>query len=109
MTARARHPHLPNTDVVPSDVRFASTLPWKGVGMPRSPRSWRAAAPFLLAFAVGALLVACDGGEDAPEPVGATLAERWLRAGEERNAGITVYEGELPPYFSDLLNPGRTA
>ena len=93
-----------------SKVRFASTPAWKGVGMPRRSRSsWRSVAPLVLTLALGAALVACESGEDAPEPTGATLAERWLRAGEERNAGITVYENALPPYFSDLLNPDRTA
>ena len=51
-------------------------------------------------------LVACSGGEDdGLLPSGATLAERWIRAGEENTAGVAVFERELPPYLSQLLNP----
>ena len=55
------------------------------------------------------VLASCSGESDEPPPTGATLAERWLRAGEENNAGIAVYERALPPGFVDLLNPDADA
>ena len=77
--------------------------------MPRSSR-WlgRAIAPIAIALAAAAL-VACNGGDEAPPPSGATLAERWIRAGEENTAGVAVYERALPPYLVDLLNPDADA
>ncbi len=68
-----------------------------------------------LTLAVALILVAmflasCSGdGDDEAPPTGATLAERWLRAGEDNNAAIAVYERSLPPAFADLLNPGADA
>ncbi len=53
--------------------------------------------------------VACDGDDDAPPPAGAQLAERWLRAGEDNNAAVQVYERALPPALVDLLNPDADA
>jgi len=53
--------------------------------------------------------VACDSDDDAPPPAGTDLAERWLRAGEDNNAAVRVYERALPPSLVDLLNPGATA
>ncbi|MEX2446423.1 MAG: PDZ domain-containing protein [Dehalococcoidia bacterium] len=37
------------------------------------------------------------------------LSDRWLRVGEDLNTDINVYEGELPPNFADLINPGIEA
>lgn len=68
----------------------------------------RVAAILALAL-LGLLLVACEGEEELPTPAGGQLAERWLRAGEDNNAGVAVYERALPPYLVDLLNPQRTA
>ena len=77
--------------------------------MPRSSR-WlgRALAPIAIVL-VSFAPVACNSDEKAPEPSGATLAERWIRAGEENTAGVAVYERALPPYLVDLLNPDADA
>ncbi len=75
--------------------------------MPRSSR-WlgRLVAPIAIVLAAAFLLAGCDSDDEAPLPSGATLAERWIRAGEDNTAGVAVYERALPPYLVDLLNPG---
>ncbi|MGE3962129.1 MAG: hypothetical protein AB7F65_10670 [Dehalococcoidia bacterium] len=77
--------------------------------MARSSR-WPGRLAGLIGVALAAtFLVACDGEEEAPPPSGATLAERWIRAGEENTAAVSVYERALPPYLVDLLNPDADA
>ena len=78
------------------------------VGRHIAPRSLTVALLLTLGLAAG-VLTACGGESEEPPPTGATLAERWLRAGEENNAGIAVYERSLPPGFADLLNPDADA
>ncbi len=69
----------------------------------------RRAVLFVAALAVLSLAsVACDNDEDA-EPAAAAIAERWLRAGEDAQSNVVVYERRLPPDLSDLLNPDATA
>ena len=60
-----------------------------------------------LALAGAALLSAC-GGEGGESP-GSAMAERSMRFGQDDSANAVVYEGELPPSLSDLLNPSRAA
>lgn len=77
----------------------------------RSVRFGRAGVGLLLPLVacLGLVAVACDGGDDdEPLPAGGALAERWLRAAEENNAAVAVYERALPPHLTDLLNPNRT-
>lgn len=68
-------------------------------------RPWRSA---LLISALGfaaVLLAAC--GDDAPDPAGAALSERWLRVGQDHSVHVEVLERELPSHLVDLLNPDR--
>lgn len=73
----------------------------------------RARAAKRLAFPLGALAVslfalACSGGGDNGSE-GVTMADRWLRLGEDYRTNVVVYDGELPPALSGLLNPSATA
>lgn len=69
--------------------------------------------PLLIAAAAAAsalLLVACSGDEpEAPPSAGVSLADRWLRLGEDPRADVLVFDRALPAGFSDLLNPSATA
>ena len=62
-----------------------------------------AAAFALLAVA----LSGCSGGDERDG--GLTLADRWLRVGEDLGTGVRLYDHALPPDLSDLLNPGSDA
>lgn len=67
------------------------------------PRRGRPALALLLALAAVAL-IGCSGSGDGS--AGSALAERWLRVGEDYQTNVLVYDNELPPSLSDLLNPG---
>jgi hypothetical protein len=58
-----------------------------------------------LALATVVAVAGCGGDEAA---AGATLADRWLRVGEDLGTGVQVYDGTLPPDLSQLLNDGVT-
>ncbi|GMU41528.1 MAG: hypothetical protein AMXMBFR23_23940 [Chloroflexota bacterium] len=69
--------------------------------------------PLLIAAAAAAcvlLLGACSEDEEAAPPsAGVSLADRWLRLGEDPRADVLVFDRALPAGFSDLLNPAATA
>ncbi|MDA0366262.1 MAG: hypothetical protein O3B31_13900 [Chloroflexi bacterium] len=72
--------------------------------MRTSPRIARIA---LGCAVVVSLAIAACGGESAT--AGATLADRWLRIGEDLGTAVDVYDGALPPDLVQLLNAGVTA